>query len=194
MRHRKKGRKLGRTAAHRKAMVRNLVCNLFLAEPKEDGPRRVTTTVPKAKEARRVAERAITLGKKATLHARRRALTLLGSKRVVKTLFENIAPLYNDRNGGYTRIVRLARSRLGDGADLCYFELVSEALEAAAKAPEPVAPRVAEAPEPEEAAAKESEGQETEGGEAPEETAEEQAQGEPEEQGDDSEEPKEQPR
>lgn len=145
MRHRKKGRKLGRTPAHRKAMVRNLVCSLLRTEPEGDGPHRVTTTVPKAKEARRLAERVITLGKRATLHARRRALTLLQSKAVVKLLFEDIAPLYNDRNGGYTRILRLPVSRRGDAAELCYFELVAEPVEEAPK--EPVAPKVtAQAP------------------------------------------------
>jgi large subunit ribosomal protein L17 len=146
MRHRKQGRKLNRTSAHRKAMLRNMACDLLLAAAKEDQPRRVTTTIPKAKEARRVAERAITLGKEATLHARRRALALLGSKRAVKVLFEDIAPLYNDRNGGYTRIVRLAKSRLGDGTDLCYLELVAEAVTAKPEAGEPVAPRPAGAP------------------------------------------------
>ncbi|MFW6161169.1 MAG: 50S ribosomal protein L17 [Planctomycetota bacterium] len=145
MRHRKKGRKLNRTPAHRKAMVRNMVCNLLRVQPQGDEPRRVTTTVPKAKEARRLAERAITLGKRGTLHARRRALALLQSKAVVKTLFEDIAPLYNDRHGGYTRILRLPVSRRGDGADLCYLELVSEPLEE--KPVEPVAPKVtAQAP------------------------------------------------
>jgi len=139
MRHRKKGRKLGRTSAHRKAMLRNMVCNLFSVEAGEDQPRRVTTTIPKAKEARRLAERAITLGKRGTLHARRRALSLLQNKRVVKALFEVIAPLYTDRNGGYTRILRLPKWRLGDGTDLCYFELVGEAVQPTAA--EPVAPR-----------------------------------------------------
>jgi len=139
MRHRKKGRKLGRTSAHRKAMLRNLVCNLFATPAEESNPRRVTTTIPKAKEARRLAERVITLGKRGTLHARRRALTLLQNKRIVKRVFEEIAPLYNDRLGGYTRILRLPKWRLGDGTDLCYFELVSEAVEPAAT--EPVAPK-----------------------------------------------------
>jgi len=122
-------------------MLRNMVCNLFLAEAKEDQPRRITTTVPKAKEARRLAERVITLGKKGTLHARRRALALLRSKRAVKAVFDEIAALYNDRNGGYTRILRLAKSRLGDGADLCYFELVAEPVAATPGPAEPVAPR-----------------------------------------------------
>ena len=159
MRHRKEGRKLNRTAAHRKAMLRNLVCSLFLLEPKKEGaPRRVTTTVPKAKEARRVAERAITLGKKATLHARRQALALLANKRAVKTLFEDIAPLFSSRNGGYTRILRLTKTRVGDAAPLCYLELVSEPVAPAGKAAEPVAPKVAEAPQ---ARAEEEQAEET---------------------------------
>lgn len=131
-------------------MLRNLVCSLFLVEPKEGMPRRVTTTLPKAKEARRLAERAITLGKKGTLHARRQALALLANKGVVKSLFADLAPFYTDRNGGYTRIVRLAKCRIGDGADLCYFELVSEAAMAGQKPAEPMAPKVA--PQPESAA------------------------------------------
>jgi large subunit ribosomal protein L17 len=157
-------------------MLRNLVCSLFGAEPEgDDAPRRVTTTVPKAKEARRLAERCITLGKRGTLHARRRALALLGSKSVVKLLFEEIAPLYNDRNGGYTRILRLPKWRLGDGADLCYFELVAEAAPSAA---EPVAPKVAAAPEPRTGAPGEPQdraaaGQEDEEDEAPEPDSEE---------------------
>jgi len=147
MRHRKQGRKLGRTSAHRKAMLRNMVRNLFLAQPGENQPRRITTSVPRAKEARRLAERLITLGKRGTLHARRRALALLGSKAVVKLLFEEIAPLYTDRNGGYTRILRLPAWRRGDGSDLCYFELVGEPLEeGVGKAEEPVAPTVVAPP------------------------------------------------
>jgi large subunit ribosomal protein L17 len=147
MRHRKQGRKLGRTSAHRKAMLRNMVRNLFVAQPGENQPRRITTSVPRAKEARRLAERLITLGKRGTLHARRRALALLGSKAVVKLLFEDIAPLYSDRNGGYTRILRLPAWRRGDGSELCYFELVGEPLEEGArKADEPVAPTLAAPP------------------------------------------------
>jgi large subunit ribosomal protein L17 len=132
-------------------MLRNMACNLFLQEASEDTARRITTTVPKAKEARRIVERAITLGKRGTLHARRQALALLRSKSAVKTVFEEIAPLYNDRPGGYTRILRLAQSRRGDGADLCYFELVAEPLEAKPSTQEPVAPRrVTEEPEADE--------------------------------------------
>jgi len=142
MRHRRKVKKLGRTAAHRNAMLRNLVAALFNAPPGDDGLRRVRTTVPKAKAARPLAERLITLGKRGTLHARRRALALLPNKRTVKTLFEDIAPLYNDRNGGYTRIVRLPVFRRGDGAELCFLELVTGPVTPARKA-EPVAPKVA---------------------------------------------------
>jgi len=145
MRHRKGGKQLSRTDAHRRAMLRNLVCSLLNAEPKEGLPPRVTTTVPKAKVARRVADRAITLGKRGTLHARRQALALLSNKAVVKALFETVAPIYSDRNGGYTRIVRLAKSRVGDRAELCYLELVSEAA-AGQKAGEPVAPKVTRKP------------------------------------------------
>ena len=142
MRHRRKVKKLGRTAAHRRAMLRNLVAALFSAPAGEDGLRRVKTTVPKAKAAKPLAERLITLGKRGTLHARRRALALLPNKRTVKTLFEDIAPLYNDRNGGYTRIVRLSAFRRGDGAELCYLELVTGPVTPSRKA-EPVAPKVA---------------------------------------------------
>jgi large subunit ribosomal protein L17 len=146
MRHRKHGRKLGRTTAHRQAMVRNLVCSLFLTAEADDKPWRVKTTVPKAKEARRLAERCVTLGKRAesdpdrALHCRRRAIALLQDKDAIRILFETIAPLYNDRQGGYTRILRLDSRRLGDGADLCLFELVREPVEVAAPT-EPVAPR-----------------------------------------------------
>ncbi|MBM4030201.1 MAG: 50S ribosomal protein L17 [Planctomycetes bacterium] len=147
MRHRKGGKQLSRTDAHRKAMLRNLVCNLLLVEPKEGMPRRVTTTIIKAKQARRLADRAVTLGKRGTLHARRQALALLANKGVVKSLFEDIAPLYTNRNGGYTRVVRLPKCRVGDAADLCYLELVPEAAAAGAKAAEPVAPRVAARPQ-----------------------------------------------
>ncbi len=126
-------------------MLRNLVSSLFLVEPKEGMPRRVTTTVPKAKEARRLAEHAITLGKRGTLHARRQALALIPNKGVVKALFDDIAPQYSDRNGGYTRIVRLARAKVGDASELCYLELVSAP--AGAKPAEPVAPKVTAEPE-----------------------------------------------
>lgn len=170
MRHKKNVRKLGRTAEHRDAMIRNMVCSLF-----EHG--RITTTVPKAKEARRLAERCITFAKKGTAayaavadqipalreavdalrarleastddkesfdlrcqidragkkiaalnapgeHCRRQVLSRLHQKGVVKHLFEEIAPRYQDRAGGYTRILK-AGFRLGDKAPIALFELV----------------------------------------------------------------------
>jgi large subunit ribosomal protein L17 len=168
MRHRKSGRKLNRTSAHRTAMLRNMVCSLFLtADAAEGKPRRITTTLPKAKEARRLAERCITTAKKALAEEKdapskgkhrewhsvhiRRLQAALGRKEAVTCLLEKIAPLYNDRPGGYTRILKLSARRLGDGSDLCYFELVMEPLQAAtaaAPAPaEPVAPKKPSAPE-----------------------------------------------
>jgi len=166
MRHRKTGRKLNRTSAHRTAMLRNLVCSLFLtADGPADKPRRVTTTLPKAKEARRLADRCITAAKKAVgeLEGKgkhrewhsprvRRLLSALGSQEAVACLLDKVVPLYNDRAGGYTRILKLSTRRLGDGTDLCYFELVTEPVESAASpAPEPVAPKKPAAPAPEEA-------------------------------------------
>ena len=124
MRHRIDHRKLGRTSEHRIALMRNLVCSLF-----ESG--RVVTTLPKAKEARRYAERVITFGKKAVaatdpakaLHYRRLALSALGQPSAVKLLVESVAPKYTERNGGYTRIMR-AGFRLGDNGTKAIFELV----------------------------------------------------------------------
>ncbi|TVR47695.1 MAG: 50S ribosomal protein L17 [Planctomycetota bacterium] len=124
MRHRVAGRKFNRTSAHREAMLRNVVSNLF-----EHG--RISTTVPKAKEARSLAEKCITLAKKAAasddpavkLHCRRQALKKLHRTQVVKQLFEEVAPRYTDRQGGYTRILR-AGFRLGDNAPIALFELV----------------------------------------------------------------------
>ena len=118
MRHLKAYRKLNRTSSHRSLMLRNLVTSLLEHE-------RIETTVMKAKEARRVAERMITLGKKGTLHARRRAASVILKKSVVKKLFDEIAPRYEDRNGGYTRILRVGY-RKGDGAPLAFLELVKE--------------------------------------------------------------------
>jgi large subunit ribosomal protein L17 len=120
MRHRVHGRKLGRTTPHRRALLRNLCTSLF-----EHG--RITTTVQKAKEVRPVAERLITLGKRDTLHARRRAAGFLLKAAVVQELFGTIAARYADRNGGYTRIVKLG-SRSGDGADLAIIELLGSEL------------------------------------------------------------------
>ncbi len=116
MRHRKSVKKLGRTAAHRKALLANLSAALF--EQKH-----IQTTEAKAKETRKVSERLITLAKKETLHARRLALKRLRSKKVVNILFDKIAPFYADRVGGYTRVIKLGQ-RQGDGASMAVLELV----------------------------------------------------------------------
>ncbi len=116
MRHRVHGRKLGRTTAHRKALFRNQLTALFTHE-------RIITTVAKAKELRPVAERMVTLARTGTLPARRRVLTMVPDKIVVRRLFNEIAPRFMDRNGGYTRIVRLGKRR-GDGAELALIEFV----------------------------------------------------------------------
>jgi len=145
MRHRKSNRKLGRRSSARRALIRSLVSGLFLANPTEAHGERIQTTPAKAKEARRVAERLITLGKKGTLAARRRALQILPDKRVIRKLFGEIAARYTDRAGGYTRILRLGKRRVGDDAPQCLFELVGVA-EQVDKAPKPV---VTEEPEEE---------------------------------------------
>ncbi len=116
MRHRVAGRKLQRTASHRKALLRTMVTELLESE-------KIVTTVPKAKEVRSVAEKMITLGKRESLHARRQALSFLRKKSVVFKLFDALAPRFADRNGGYTRILRLGPRR-GDGAELALLQLV----------------------------------------------------------------------
>jgi len=116
MRHRKDHRKLSRTASHRKALLRNLVTALFQYE-------RIETTVAKAKEARRVAERLITFGKQGDLAARRHVSRFVTRPAVVQKLFSTIAPWYAERQGGYTRIVRIGR-RLGDAGEIAYLELM----------------------------------------------------------------------
>ena len=109
-------RKLGRESAHRKAMLRNLVTDLL-----REG--RIQTTEHRAKEARRQAEKMITLGKRGDLHARRQAMAYIYYESVVTKLFEEIAPKYADRQGGYTRILKLG-PRQGDNADVVFLELV----------------------------------------------------------------------
>jgi large subunit ribosomal protein L17 len=116
MRHLKRGRKLGRTTAHRKALLRNLATALLEHE-------RIITTEPKAKELRRVADRLVTLGKRGSLHARRQALQVVQSNAVVQKLFNDIAPRFAERQGGYTRILRLGY-RSGDAAAMAVIELV----------------------------------------------------------------------
>ena len=127
MRHRVHGRKLGRTTPHRRALLRNLCTSLLEHE-------RVTTTVQKAKEVRPLAERMITLGKRETLHARRRAAGFLLKAAVVQKLFDTIAARYADRPGGYTRILKLGH-RSGDGAELAIIELISDEVEKESKEP-----------------------------------------------------------
>ena len=109
-------RKLGRSTAHRKAMLRNLTTSLL-----ENG--KMVTTETRAKEVRCMAEKMITLGKKNTLHSRRLALSYVTKEDVVTKLFQEIAPKYADRNGGYTRIIKMAPRR-GDGASQAVIEVV----------------------------------------------------------------------
>ena len=118
MRHRKTGRKLNRTPSHRKALLRNMATDLLEHEE-------MVTTLPKARELRPYAEKLITLGKKESLHARRRALALIRRKSVVAKLFDDLAPRYAKRSGGYTRIVKLG-NRKGDAAPMAMIELVGE--------------------------------------------------------------------
>lgn len=116
MRHRKAGRRLGRTSSHRDAMMRNMVTSLLDQE-------RIVTTVAKAKEARRITDQMITLGKRGDLHARRQAMAYIRSKSVVAKLFDQLSNQYSERNGGYTRIIRTG-TRLGDAAPMAILELV----------------------------------------------------------------------
>jgi len=116
MRHRLAGRKLGRTSSHRMAMLRNMVTELLDKE-------KITTTISKAKALRPFTEKMITLGKRGSLHARRQALSVIRKKSVVHKLFDSLGPRYADRNGGYTRIVRLGY-RKGDSAERALIELV----------------------------------------------------------------------
>ena len=109
-------RKLGRPTAHRKAMLRNQVTDLL-----REG--RITTTITRAKETRRMAEKMITLGKRGDLHARRQVLAYIYDEDVVTKLFDNIAPKYAERSGGYTRILKLGQRR-GDTAEMVFLELV----------------------------------------------------------------------
>lgn len=109
-------RKLGRPTAHRKLMLRNLTTSLLKTG-------KITTTETRAKETRKLAEKMITLGKRGDLHARRQALSFITDETVVTNVFEEIAPKYADRNGGYTRIMKLGPRR-GDAAEMVIIELV----------------------------------------------------------------------
>ncbi|MCW5700186.1 MAG: 50S ribosomal protein L17 [Rhodospirillales bacterium] len=116
MRHRMSGRKLKSTSSHRKAMFANMTVSLLKHE-------QITTTLPKAKELRRVADRIITLGKRGDLHARRQAASFLRDDTVVRKLFATLADRYRSRPGGYTRVMR-AGFRRGDNAPIAVIELV----------------------------------------------------------------------
>src|SRR6266487_3140588 len=116
MRHRKKTLKLGRKAEHRKALLVNQVCSLIEHQ-------RIATTLAKAKAVRPLAEKMVTLGKNGSIHARRTALAVLRQKNAVKKLFEDIAQRSAERNGGYTRIIRLGR-RKSDSAPMAFIEWV----------------------------------------------------------------------
>jgi large subunit ribosomal protein L17 len=139
VRHARSGKKLGRDSAHRKALYSNLAGSLI-----EHG--RIRTTVTKAKAVKPLAEQMITLGRRGDLHARRQATAFLRSRDVVHKLFAEVAPLFKDRPGGYTRIVKLG-PRAGDSAEMAYLELVDDeyvAKELEARTPEPVAEPEAE--------------------------------------------------
>ena len=120
MRHRKSGRQLNRNSAHRKAMFRNMACSLFEHEV-------IKTTVPRAKELKRVAEPLITLAKKDSVANRRLAFARMGNKAAVGKLFGEIGPRYQDRPGGYTRILKCG-FRPGDAAPMAFLELVDRPL------------------------------------------------------------------
>ena len=143
MRHLKRTAKLGRTSEHRNRMLANLVCSLI----KE---KRVTTTLAKAKAARSVAEKMVTLGKHGTLHDRRLAVARLHEEAACRILFKDIAPFFKERHGGYTRIVRL-HQRQGDAAQLAILEWIdlpapapAESAQAKSDQPESATPSEAE--------------------------------------------------
>ena len=116
MRHRQSGRKLNRTSSHRKSLFKNMAQALLKHE-------QIVTTLPKAKELKRVVEKLITLGKKANLHSRRLAFNQIRDKDMVSKLFDNLAKRYSDRKGGYTRVLK-AGFRYGDSAPMAVIELV----------------------------------------------------------------------
>ncbi len=169
MRHAKRGRKLNRTASHKKAMLNNMATSLF-----EHGS--VRTTIPKAKELRGVTERLITFAKRGDLHARRQVLRRIRNKVVVSKLFEEIGPSFADRNGGYTRVLKMGVRR-GDSTEICLIELVGDELrsEYATQGDEEAEATVAaEEPEADEASAEtEDAAEEVEDEEAAEDSGEE---------------------
>ena len=135
MRPAMRGRQLGRTSSHREALFRNQLQSLVISE-------RIVTTRPKAKELRPIAERVITRGKHGTVHARRWVLRWILRRDLVKKLFDDIAPRFTERPGGYLRITKLG-PRPGDGAEMAVIELVERAEAAAAAPPPPDKPKKA---------------------------------------------------
>ena len=123
MRHRVHGRKLNRSSSHRRALRRNLTRSLFLTFGSKE---HIVTTLEKAKFVKPFAEKLITLAKEKTLHNYRRGLQILGDEGAVKVLFDEIGPRYRDRPGGYTRVVRIQRRRLGDRASQVLFGFVKD--------------------------------------------------------------------
>ena len=139
MRHQRVMKKFGRSTAHRKAMMKNMVANLILAES-------IQTTLPKAKQARKDAEKMVTIARKGTLAARRLVASRLFQPKAVQKLFDKIAPAMEGRNGGYTRILKIG-TRKGDGAPMAILQWVTapEAKDAEAPKAEGAAPAAAEA-------------------------------------------------
>lgn len=127
MRHRKVAKKFGRSSSHREQLLRSLVVNLILRD-------RIETTLPKAKQTRRDAEKIVTLARKGTLSARRLAASRLNSPEAVQKLFDAVAPVMVDRPGGYTRIVKIGQRR-GDNAEMALIEWVTLPAATAAAAP-----------------------------------------------------------
>jgi large subunit ribosomal protein L17 len=147
MRHQKKTVKLGRTAAHRNALLSNQVCSLITHQ-------RIKTTLAKAKAVRPLAEQMVTLGKNGSLHARRMAFSTLRQKDAVKKLFDEIAPRSTERNGGYTRIVRLGQ-RKSDSASMAFIEWVDAPQVTEEKPPQEKPAKKQKQPKREEPVAKE---------------------------------------
>lgn len=123
MRHRKRTIKLGRTSSHRESLLANMVCSLIASK-------RIKTTLPKARAARSLAEKMVTLGKKGTLSARRSAISALRNETSVAELFASVAPAFKDRQGGYTRIMKLGK-RASDSSEMALLEFVDYTLPAA---------------------------------------------------------------
>ncbi len=136
MRHRKAGRKLNRTASHRKAMFANMSASLIKHE-------QIVTTLPKAKELRPIVEKLITLAKKGDLHSRRLAASRIGDEAMAKKLFDVLGPRYQDRQGGYTRVLK-AGFRHGDNAPIAVIELVDRDVSAKGQDSGPTAERAEE--------------------------------------------------